>query len=253
MCCFSRPVQSVSATSIFARSGADGRQFLVYSMTLKAKEDLAMVLPLPVRPGSGEKAVSFINLGDYAEFFADLRKGFPEPLESRTRSNSRGLGAPPPAKLEIVNVGSFEASFVPTVADFSRLDERFRLPPGAWDKLPAYRDSGFAVFKLKSGETKVHPMAFSFPRANAGELFFPTVHIHDGKVHERAKFDHVLYCQRGAADQFTLLEWEESIRPAGFFMDLKKAPAILDGGEHCYKRVLTGTLPNKDTVLKSDG
>ena len=252
MCCFSRPVQSVSATQIFARSGADGRQFLVYSMTLRAREELAMVLPLPVKPGSGEKAVSFIDLTDYPDFFADLRKGFPEPLAPPTPGTSRSLGAAPPAKLEVVTVGSFEASFVPTTADFARLDERFRLPPGTWEKLPSYRDHGFAVFKLKSGESKIHPMAFSFPRANPAGLYFPTVHIHDGKVHERAKFDHVLYCQRGAKDQFTLLDWDESFRPAGFFMQLNKAKDVLDGGEHCYKHMLTGTLPNKDFVLKSE-
>ena len=68
MCCFSRPVQHVSATNIFARPDKDDRQFLVYSMTLKAKEDLAMVLPLPVKAGSGEKAVTFVNLKDYSAF-----------------------------------------------------------------------------------------------------------------------------------------------------------------------------------------
>src|SRR5687768_11706626 len=120
MCCFSRPVQSVSATTIFARSGAEGRQFLVYSMALRAKEDLAMVLPLPVKPGSGEKAVTFIDLQEYPGFFTDLRKGFPEPLTGETRP--RGLGAPRTAKLEVTKVGSFDASFVPTIADFSRLD-----------------------------------------------------------------------------------------------------------------------------------
>jgi len=252
MCCFSRPVQSVSATNIFARSGADGRQSLVYSMTLRAKEDLAMVLPLPVKPGSGEGVVNFVDLKDYPDFFADLRKGFPEPVAAGGGARSRTLGAAPRAKLEVVTVGNFEASFVPTVADFSRLDERFRLPPGTWDKLPAYHDHGFAVFKLKPGESKIHPMAFSFPRAKPSELFFPTVHIHDGKVRERAKFDHVLYCQRGAADQFNLLDWEESFRPAAAFMQLSKAKDLLDGGEHCYKRVLTGTLSNRDTVLKSE-
>jgi hypothetical protein len=252
MCCFSRPVQSVSATHIFARSGAEGRQFLVYSMTVKAKEELAMVLPLPVKPGSGEKAVSFIDLQDYPGFFADLRKGFPELLQIPGGVPTRSLGTPPPAKLEVVTVGDFEASFVPTIADFSRLDERFRLAPGTWDKLPAYRNHGFAVFKLKSGESKIHPMAFSFPRAQPEELFFPTVHIHDGRVHERAKFDHVLYCQRGGADQFTLLDWDESFRPAASFMQLNKAKDILDGAGHCYKRVLTGTLPNRDFVLKSE-
>jgi len=250
MCCFSRPVDSVSATNIFARSGADGRQFVVYSMTLRAPEDLAMVLPLPVKPGSGEKVVEFIDLKDYAAFFTDLKKGFPEP--PLTLSKGRSLGAPMAAKLEVVNVGNFQASFVPTVADFARLDERFRLPAGTWDKLPAYRDHGFAVFKLKSGDAKVHPMAFSFPRAKPAELFFPTVHIHDGEVHKDADFDHVIYCQRGPSDQFTLLDWDESTRPVGLFMQMPKAKGVLDSGEHCYRRTLVGTLPNKDTVLKSE-
>ena len=39
MCCFSRPVDRVANTNIFARSAKEGRQFLVYSMTLSAKED----------------------------------------------------------------------------------------------------------------------------------------------------------------------------------------------------------------------
>ena len=55
----------------------------------------------------------------------------------------------------------------------------------------------------------------------------------------------------GAKDQFTLLEWDESFRPVGFFMQLNKARKILDSAGHCYKRVLTGTLPNKDFVLAS--
>ena len=252
MCCFSRPVESVSATNIFARSDADGRQFLVYSMTLRAREDLAMVLPLPVKPGSGEKAVTFIDLKDYADFFKDLARGFPAVEQIPGGALSRSFGAAPPAKLDVITVGNFEASFVPNIADFSRLDARFRLPAGTWDKLPAYRDHGFAVFKLKSGNAKVHPMAFSFPRAKPAELFFPTVHIHDGEVHGRADFDHVLYSQRGPSDSFTLLDWDESIRPVGLYMQMPKAKGVLDAGEHCHRHVLLGTLPNKDTVLKSE-
>ena len=80
MCCFSRPVQRVSATNIFARSSADGRQFVVYSMTLKAAENLAMILPLPVPVRTAEDAVKFINLEKYADFFHDLHRGFPAPL-----------------------------------------------------------------------------------------------------------------------------------------------------------------------------
>ncbi len=84
MCCFSRPVKEVSGTSIFARSSDKARQFVVYSMTIEAGEDLAMVLPLPVPKNSGDDAVKFVDLKAYADFFKDMRKGFPSPSSART-------------------------------------------------------------------------------------------------------------------------------------------------------------------------
>lgn len=250
MCCFSRPVVSVNATNIFARAGLGGRQFLVYSMTLNAKQDLAMILPLPVKAGAGEKDVSFIDLSGYPEFFADMRMGFipPPPVGSIvTNSLSRPTRSAP--KLEVVQVGNFEASFVPTVKDFSRLDERFRLPAGTWDKLPTYKDFGFAVFKLKSGNAKIHPMAFSFPRRDPKKLFFPTVHIHDGQVHAKAKFDHALYCQPAEHEPLRTLEWTESAGNARQFMQVAKTKDIVIAEAHCYQKFLTGQLPNQDTFL----
>ena len=129
-------------------------------------------------------------------------------------------------KLEVVEVGSFEASFVPAIKDFARLDERFRLPTSVWEKLPQYKDYGFAVFKLKKGASKVHPMAFEFPRALKDVLFFPTVHIHDGTVPAKAKFDHSLFCQmEGEAP----LMWEESPGLADGFMKVKETQGIIEG------------------------
>ena len=137
-------------------------------------------------------------------FFADLRSGFPVP---RTKNDSRAAGGVPPPKaaLPVVEVGKFVASFVPAIKDFARLDKQFRLPDGVWEKLPLYKEFGFAVFKLKKpekGEQTVHPMAFEFPRASKRILFFPTVHIHDGTVPAKARFDHSLFAQVGdvAAD-----------------------------------------------------
>ena len=85
MCCFSRPVDLVAGTNIFARSAKEGRQFLVYSMTVKAGEDLAMILPIPVPKGTNEDAVSFINLEKYPHFFEEMVLGFPVP---RTKDDS---------------------------------------------------------------------------------------------------------------------------------------------------------------------
>ena len=248
MCCFSRPVVSVRATNIFARPGNDDRQFLVYSMTVHAKQDLAMVLPLPVKIGTGEKGVSFINLIDYPDFFDDMLKGFPVPVTAKESENAtRTAAAPLKSTLEVIRVGNFEASFVPTMKDFSRLDERFRISDKAWRKLPDYKDFGFAVFKLKAGALKVHPMALSFPRRDTKSLFFPTVHIHDGDVQSKAKFDHTLYCQPGEHQQVTVRDWRESEGNAGRFMKVDKTKGLILAGHHSYKKEMRGNLPNRDT------
>ena len=151
------------------------------------------------------------------------------------------------AILKVVHVGSFEASFVPTMKDFSRLDERFRISDTAWKKLPGYKDFGFAVFKLKSGESKIHPMAFSFPRRDMKTLFFPTVHIHDGEVHSKAEFDHALYCQPGEHEQLTVRDWRESSGNAGKFMKVDKSKGLILADHHCFQKKLHGDLPNQDT------
>jgi hypothetical protein len=249
MCCFSGHVERVADTSIFARSVEKGRQLLVYSMTISTKDDVAMILPLPVPPHSPEDAVRFIDLKEYPSFFLDLQAGFPDPV-SRGRAYPAGakVAAAEPAPLEVVQVGNFEASFVPSVKDFARLDARFRLPDQAWDRLPAYKDYGFAVFKLKKGETTVHPMAFEFPRVDPTRMFFPTVHIHDGQVHEKAMFDHALYCQKRPEDHTSLPEWRESALNAAQFMNLPKSRGIIDGRSHCYLKTIKGERKNEDTL-----
>ena len=247
MCCFSKPVDAVADTNIFARESKGGGQFLAYSMTFKAGEDLAMILPIPTPKASAEDAVTFISLQKYAGFFDDMRKGFPvPPPRGPDKDDSKG---PKPGGLTVVEVGDFIASFVPAIKDFARLDEKFRLPDGVWDKLPQYKDFGFAVFKLKKpekGQSKVHPMAFEFPRADKKVLFFPTVHIHDGKVNAKAGFDHSLFCQvSGEAP----LRWEESPELADAFVKVKAAEGVVDGNAHVYRKLMKGTFDNKDVLV----
>jgi hypothetical protein len=253
MCCFSRPIELVADTNIFARAGKDGRQFLVYAMTMSAKEDLAMILPIPSPKDAKEDAVKFINLEKYPEFFTEMRKGFPVKLPPRGGAKPADKPADNSRDLKVIEVGSFEASFVPKIKDFSRLDERFRLSADVWDSLPQYKDYGFVVFKLKKNEkenekAKVHPMAFEFPRADAKKLFFPTVHIHDGKVHDKADFDHALYCQ-ASGEEDLIMKWEESKQPAGLFMEIDKCQGLLDKSGHCYRREMRGKLKNEDILV----
>ena len=245
MCCFSGKVDVVADTNIFARASKDGRQFLVYSMRFKAGDDLAMILPIPTPKASAEDAVKFINLEKYPEFFDDLNRGFPAPRSASLNSKD----APKPTlSLPVVEVGKFVASFVPSIKDFARLDRQFRLPDTVWKKLPLYREFGFAVFKLKKpekGEQKVHPMAFEFPRLDRRVLFFPTVHIHDGTVPSRAKFDHSLFCQLG---DVPAMGWEESPGLAESFVKMKETQGIVAGQSHVYRKLMKGSFANKDVL-----
>lgn len=244
MCCFSGPVQVVRNTRIFARPLAAGRQALVYEMAVEARAEVAMVLPLPVPVGVGEDAVEFVDLSARPRFFAELERLFPMAVSAGPPK--RGPAVPQPATLTVVEVGSFVASFVPSPADFTRLDPRFRLAPGIVEAL-GVGDWGFAVFQLKGEASWVdrvlrrpapfhaHPMAFTFPRRAPERVFFPTVHVHDGAVHPRAAFDHTLYCQGVLAGE----SWEQSDRGAD------AAPLVVEG-ERVWRRMLHGELPNVD-------
>jgi hypothetical protein len=184
----------VASTPIFARSCESGHQILVYSMALDASAELAMILPLPVKPGADELDVAFIDLSSYAEFFEDLERAVR--CERNSPSAGRAQSLPAKPTLLVQNVGSFEASFAPTRADLDRLDSRFQLDREVWRKLPVYEDYGFAVFKLQPGCTRIHPMALKFPRRDVRSLYFPAVHVHDGHtVPARAHFDHSLFFQ----------------------------------------------------------
>ncbi|TLD70411.1 hypothetical protein FEM03_11810 [Phragmitibacter flavus] len=248
MCCFTRPVDYVNNTRIFARLGDGVNQFIAYAMSIGANEELAMVLPVPVVPNSGEKAMKFIDLSKYPRFFEDMESGFPALRRKQAGPFSTDRATPRAAKLEVVSVGSYDASFVPTVADFTRLDERFRFPADTWKKLPGYANYGFAVFKLKPTRGPVHPMAFTFPSAHPQQLFFPTVHIHDGEVHAKAEFDHTLYCQGG---NINAKDWQESPGIAIQFMKCGLTHHMVPPNHHIYRRKMNGNLANGDLLLQA--
>jgi hypothetical protein len=242
MCIFSQPVERVCSTRIFARHAGE-RQVLVYEMRLVSQTDQAMILPLPTR-GTDAEAVGFIDLSARPQFFEDLHRCFPVAASAGCRSsddNSRAL------VLAVHRVGAFEASFVPTRADFVRLDPRFRLDDALWDQFPAYEGFGFAVFQLRAGDARVHPMALSFRTRDTERLFYPTAHVHDGMVHPTAEYDHLLYAQRSPQPQ----GWRDSgivLRDA-LDAEFFAAPSVLDLVDpdgSVAGRGLSGELPNQD-------
>ncbi|MBS2037337.1 hypothetical protein JST97_20280 [bacterium] len=254
MCIFTGHVD-VGATKIFAAPKADGGQYLLYQMVSSSATSVAMILPIPVPPGTPETSVRFLDLKFWPEFFQELATIFPR--QPQDLSLRKRLLAPflkgDRRKLEVFEVGDYVASFVPSLGDFSRLDDQFRLPQTTWDQLPGYSEFGFAVFQFASGTHRMHPVAFEFPRRDPKNLFFPTVHVHDGRVHSQARFDHALYCQTNLAppgwecsvgvpcdmggDVFQLERWDESYRP---FLDLYSP---------VYRRKMRGTFANRDVVV----
>jgi hypothetical protein len=229
-------------------------------MNVSVTEELAMVLPLPVPPDPGEDAVRFVDLSGYGSFFRDLVKAFPvaKPVKSVGRLAPASRAAR--STLAVHRVGEFEASFIPTRADFDRLDPRFRLPDAAWTALARYArydDWGFCVFKLRPRRglfarfrrmQSIHPMAFEFPRRDSDVLFFPTLHIHDGEVHETSFFDHELYCQV-APELADLLDWERSTAPVGRWVDARRAAGLVNGDAHVFRERRHGPMRNVDQTV----
>jgi len=227
--------------------GAKGSQVVIYSMLLDTADDVAMVLPIPVKEGVNEGDVPFLNLSTYSDFFPKLDRGFPV-QRSKTAIGTDPFGAVAgAAPLQVQSVGSFEASFVPRVEDFLRLDERFRIAPEIWGKLPEFNDYGFVVFKLKAGNARVHPMAFAYPARDRSRITFPTVHIHDGTVHELADFDHALYCQSESSE--VRMGWRESVALPGGYVNLDRLHGTVLRDQHVYKRQMRGEFVNADVVV----
>jgi hypothetical protein len=258
MCCFSGRVTHVSGTRIFARGLADGRQTLAYSMKLGAPSDVAMILPIPVPDDVADDAVTFISLEGYETFFDDVERAFPPRFAI---AGPPSFGAPDLLSLPVHRVGAFVASFVPRAADFARLDARFRLPEGVLDAFAA-SPLGFVVFALaevSATPSTRQPMAFTFPRRDPRALFFPTQHVHDGTLPEKAHFDHTLYAQLdedvvpaplASGPRYDRpYEWTASRGMLAGNVDAIRARGVIDPSRRAFATSLMGELPNRDTLV----
>ncbi|QDU54133.1 hypothetical protein [Aeoliella mucimassa] len=263
MCIFSQPVMSVSSTQIFARATSQGTQLLAYQMSYESQDENAMILPLPIRRPVHEGSLRFVDLSDYDDFFDDLTQGFPFVAPEFSIGCAAFPDETAEAVLEVFEVGNYIASFVPTLGDFERLDERFTLSKEIWEQLPEYANYGFAVFQLAAGSLKPHPMAFEFegPRDS---LFFPTLHIHDGEIHELEEFDHEHYLQHAGFDSRVhgYRNWDvedestglvRSKYPAKDFCDIDRTEGLVDGNLLVHRKVIRGSHPNQDTPMATYG
>ncbi len=258
MCCFSQPVRSVSRTRIFGRLTGQKSQYLAYQMKYKSDHTTAMILPIPVRQHARKRAIRFIDLSGYPDFFKDVEKGFPR---TQMMTESRATESVPKRRvLKVHKVGGFEASFVPATKHFAQLDPRFSIPENIWEKIPAYSDFGFVVFQLKELAGEPHPMAFEFNTRMTDATFLPTIHIHDGEVHGRENFDHDLYVQNRELDLAAgdyqghklwdlQAGWGRSPSQASKFIDLKRAKKIVAGELKVHRKFMKGTFANEDQIV----
>ena len=263
MCIFSQPVNSVANTRIFARLTPRRTQFIAYQMNYESRDNNAMILPVPVRQPAREQDMRFINLREYDSFFEDLASGFPHCDSSFNVGCSRSRFRAGAASLEVFEVGDYIASFVPTLSDFSRLDEQFTLPQSTWSRIPQYADYGFAVFQLAAGALKPHPMAFEF-ECRDESIFFPTMHIHDGRIHDEESFDHVLYLQHAGFDSRVYGYRNHNVPdkstglirskyPANRFCHIGRTHGIVAADLLVHRKIIRGIHPNGDTVMLTAG
>jgi hypothetical protein len=257
MCCFSIPTPKsfwqklfapkvhVSATNIFARIVAPGVQALAYSMNVATSRDVAMILPVPVRPGTGESALRFIDLEKHPEMFGELDALFAAEVAAQPKG---GVWRDRGPTLAVHEVGSFIATYVPSKLDFDRVDRRFWLPRILLDSVPAYSDYGFAVFQLEPGKNTIHPMAFTFPSRELDRLYFPTVHMHDGQYRRAAEFDHTLYYQHPRVRQPGGTHEGD---PVSGGLASKDYSELVDTTRPLVKRAIRGKHPNQDTWIKT--
>lgn len=255
MCMFSQEVEHVGSTRIFVADTGHGVHATAYQMAFSAPEPVAMILPVPVLKGTGDDAITFVDLGGYDSFFDDLARCFPRP-----RSAGRiGYGTDdtfPMGLLTVHEVGDYVASYVPSVAEFHRLDPRFRLPEAAWKTLPDYHDYGFAVFALRPGQAvqRVHPIAYRYPADRPGELFFPTVHVHDGGGAEpEARYDHELFAQADWPVTGRGSDWEMGSLLPGQVKGLVRSHGLVAPDIPLRRARLHGDYPNADVVASGSG
>ena len=258
MCCFAQPVDSVASTRIFGRLTEQKSQFLAYQMSYSSKITNAMILPIPIETRKRRSPVRFIDLSAYPEFFRHLQRGFPTP---KSLTESRAVdSATQHDSLHVHKVGHFEASFVPTIDHFKKLDPRFSISKNTWNKIPVYSDYGFVVFQLHELSGEPHPMAFEFSTRLDNTIFLPTLHIHDGEVHSREDFDHTMYVQNkdldlaaGDHQGHKLWDlksgWARSYASAEKFIDIKRSNDLIDGDLKVHRKIMKGTYKNEDQFI----
>jgi hypothetical protein len=137
--------------------------------------------------------------------------------------------------------------YLPTLAEFKQIPEKYRVSGEFWSKLTQYQDHGFILILLPDTEnrlTGLQPFALEFKTRLDERLFFPTVQISDCHLSPFAVFNHEIYYQ----GKKRLVSDCPSSHNVEDFVDLCRARSILQEGP-VYRRILTGKYPNSDVTI----
>ena len=93
-------------------------------------------------------------------------------------------------------------------------------------------------------------MALRFQTRTPKQLYFPTTHVHNGRVEPRAGFDHHLYWQARQGAQAEASDQTTSI-PAATHMDLTRTKGLIDGQLPVFLRRVFGEQDNRDTLIRA--
>jgi hypothetical protein len=96
-------------------------------------------------------------------------------------------------------------------------------------------------------------MAFSFRTRDPSTLFFPTVHVHDGRFHEEAEFDHIFYTQnepkRARARSWPTEFWMPGSEAASRYLSVRHTHSLVNPNAQCLQASLVGAWRNSDILV----
>lgn len=179
MCIVQGAVRHIAKTRILVSPLSSKLQLTVYANTVELGENSgAMILPTP------EGKVEPVDLSKEKKLFDDLETLWPR-KKSRSRNaaakNDRCLSR---SVLPVVEVGSYQVTIVPSLADFDRVDSSvFTLSPGVGACLKDHYESGFSFVVCQLvREKEYHPFGYIHNRLDDNTLFVPTRHYHKHDV-----------------------------------------------------------------------
>jgi hypothetical protein len=150
-----------------------------------------------MRDSSINPQVQLLDLSKDAFKFEDLDKCFPTfvPLvqeKLNVASALRGRHA-----LEVHQVGAYQMSVAPTLADLNRIDASvFTVPANITELMATHYGKGFAfvicVFD-PTKEIKPHPIGYVHDWLAPSKMFVPCRHEHGHGTPEKERFDHRIY------------------------------------------------------------